>query len=75
MMGTPCIVSSNCGCAGDLVKNNQTGIIFKNLKELENLFLNLKTLNGKKKFKKKILNANKHFNLKNTILAIKKIVK
>ncbi len=26
--GLPCIVSKNCGCAVDLIKNNQTGFLF-----------------------------------------------
>ena len=44
--GLPCIVSQNCGCAVDLIKNNETGFIFnpnknhelhKYMKKVENL--------------------------------------
>ena len=44
--GLPCIVSQNCGCAVDLIKNNETGFVFhpsnndelqKYMKKVENL--------------------------------------
>ena len=44
--GLPCIVSKNCGCAVDLIKNNETGFVFnpekkqelqKYMKKVENL--------------------------------------
>ena len=44
--GLPCIVSQNCGCAVDLIRNNETGFIFnpnnnyelqKYMEEVENL--------------------------------------
>ena len=44
--GLPCIVSQNCGCAVDLIKNNESGFVFnpnknyelqKCMKKVENL--------------------------------------
>ena len=28
VVGLPCIVSQNCGCAVDLIKNEETGFVF-----------------------------------------------
>ena len=33
--GLPCIVSKNCGCAVDLIKNNETGFVFNPNKNYE----------------------------------------
>ena len=44
--GLPCIVSQNCGCAVDLIKNNETGFIFnpKINFELENYMRKVENL-------------------------------
>ena len=44
--GVPCIVSKNCGCYFDLIKNAKTGWGFdsENIKELSNLMKKLRIL-------------------------------
>ncbi len=56
--GLPCIVSQNCGCAVDLIKNNKTGFVFdpKNNYELQ-------------KYMKKVENLTKDEQLKMILLA------
>ena len=74
--GTPCIVSKNCGCYIDLIKNSNTGWGFDPSKEKELAFLlkkveslsNLELEKLKKNIKEKI----SHFSLQDYADAVKK---
>ena len=51
--GLPCIVSQNCGCAVDLIKNNESGFVFdpnKNF-ELQNYMKKVENLTKDEQFK------------------------
>ncbi len=56
--GLPCIVSQNCGCAVDLIKNNETGFVFNPKKNYE-----------LQKYMKKVENLTKDEQLKMVSLA------
>ena len=51
--GLPCIVSQNCGCAVDLIKNNETGFVFNPNKdyELKNCMKKVENLTKEEKLK------------------------
>ena len=51
--GLPCIVSQNCGCAVDLIKNNKTGFVFnpKNNYELQKYMEKVENLTKDEQFK------------------------
>jgi len=70
-MGTPCIVSDSCGCANDLVLNNN-GYIFKNQNENHLYSIFIKSFNNKKyKFLKiNSLQRVKNYSVKRTVSEI-----
>jgi glycosyltransferase involved in cell wall biosynthesis len=70
-MGTPCIVSDSCGCANDLVLNNN-GYIFKNQNENHLYSIFIKSFNNKKyKFLKiNSLQRVKNYSVKKTVSEI-----
>ena len=51
--GLPCIVSQNCGCAVDLIKNNETGFVFnpENNFELQKYMIKVENLSKDERLK------------------------
>jgi len=76
--GTPCIVSKNCGCYLDLIKDGETGWGFdpNNVTELANLFLKVEKVNQKELFRirKNIKNKINKFDLINFKEAVDKAI-
>ena len=76
--GCPCIVSRNCGCYYDLIKDSNTGWGFDSLdaKELANLMQNIEVLNHSEliKLKKNIKTKIKNYSLENYYQGIKNAI-
>jgi glycosyltransferase involved in cell wall biosynthesis len=75
--GLPCIVTSETGCAVDLIKNGKTGYTYK-VKDLISLkkYI-LKIYNNKRLYFKMSFNSNniiKEYNIKNTVNAISRSI-
>ena len=76
--GLPCIISKNCGCAVDLIKHNNTGLIFDphNTKELSLCMKKIENQN--KKEREKMVSLARHnlenFNLESFSINLKKAI-
>ena len=76
--GTPCIVSKNCGCYLDLIKEGETGWGFdpNNEIELSNVFLKVEKTNKKElsKMKSNIKSKMNNFSLDNFKQAVEEAI-